>query len=139
STMSLLRIMFTNPAQRTFALGFWISSFSVGGAIGPLVGGLLLEYFWWGSVFLLALPVMTMLLSLGPVLLPEYRDPNAGRLDLLSAGLSLASVLAVIYGVKQIAAYGLTALPMMCIVAGIVAGAVFVQRQRSLADPLVDT
>jgi DHA2 family multidrug resistance protein-like MFS transporter len=139
STMSLIRIMFNNAAQRTAALGFWISSFSVGAAIGPLVGGLLLDYFWWGSAFLVALPVMTMLLALGPVLLPEYRDPTAGRLDLFSAGLSLSSVLAVIYGVKQIAAHGLSGLPIVCIAAGIAAGALFVQRQRTLADPLVDT
>ena len=139
STMSLIRTMFPDSGQRTVAIGLWISSFSVGAAIGPLVGGLLLEYFWWGSVFLLALPVMALLLAAGPALLPEYRDPNAGRLDLLSAGLSLASVLLVIFGVKRVAEDGLGAVPALAIVAGLVAGAVFLARQRVLADPLIDT
>jgi DHA2 family multidrug resistance protein-like MFS transporter len=138
STMSLIRTMFRDPGQRTVAIGAWISSFSVGAAIGPLVGGLMLEYFWWGSVFLLALPVMALLLALGPLLLPEYRDPSAGRLDLFSAGLSLASVLLVIYGVKQIAEHGLGSVPALSIAAGLVAGTVFVRRQRTLSDPLID-
>ena len=138
STMSLIRTMFPAPGQRTTAIGIWISSFSVGAAIGPLVGGLLLEYFWWGSVFLLAVPVMALLLAVGPVLLPEYRDPNAGRLDLLSAGLSLSSVLLVIFGVKRIAEYGPGAMPALSIVAGLATGAVFLARQRTLSDPFID-
>src|SRR6266850_178764 len=103
STLSLLRNMFLDPRERTFAVGVWIASFSAGGAIGPLLGGLLLEYFWWGSVFLLNMPVMTLLLVLGPILLPEFRNPNAGRIDIGSAALSLAGVLAIIYGIKRIA------------------------------------
>jgi DHA2 family multidrug resistance protein-like MFS transporter len=106
STLSLIRNMFHDDSQRTFAIGIWITSFSLGGAIGPVLGGVLLEFFWWGSVFLLAVPVMALLLVLGPILLPEYKDPDAGRLDLLSAALSLVSVLAVIYGLKQIAQAG---------------------------------
>src|SRR5260221_5382553 len=102
STLSLIRNMFADPAQRTFAIGVWITSYSVGGAIGPLLGGVLLEHFWWGSVFLMAVPVMVLLLLVGPVLLPEFRDPSAGRLDLASAAQSLAAVLAVIFGVKSI-------------------------------------
>jgi DHA2 family multidrug resistance protein-like MFS transporter len=103
STLSLIRNMFLDPRQRTVAISIWITSFSVGGAIGPLLGGLVLEFFWWGAVFLLAVPVMVALLALGPRFLPEYRDPEAGRLDLTSAALSLAAVLAVIFGLKQIA------------------------------------
>src|SRR5688500_3884930 len=89
STLSLIRNMFQDPGQRTFAIGIWVTAFSLGGAIGPIVGGALLEFFWWGSVFLLAIPVMGLLLVLGPFLLPEYKDPDAGRLDLFSAALSL--------------------------------------------------
>ena len=106
STLSLIRNMFLDPRQRTIAIGVWIASFSAGGAIGPLFGGLMLEHFWWGSVFLVNVPVMLLLLALGPVLLPEFRDPNAGRLDLPSAALSLVAVLAAIYGIKQIAEGG---------------------------------
>jgi DHA2 family multidrug resistance protein-like MFS transporter len=138
STLSLIRSMFADPRQRTAAVGVWIASFSAGGAIGPLAGGVLLEWFWWGSVFLLAVPVMALLLVLGPVLLPEFRDPQAGRLDLASAALSLAAVLAVIYGLKQLAQDGPGWPPALSILAGLVVGVVFVRRQHRLADPLLD-
>ncbi len=138
STLSLIRNMFHDPSQRTVAIGVWISSYSVGAAIGPLLGGFLLEHFWWGSVFLVSVPVMVLLLALGPVLLPEFRDPKAGRLDLTSAALSLAAVLLVIYGLKQIAEDGLWWLPGLIILAGIAVGTAFVRRQQKLADPLID-
>jgi DHA2 family multidrug resistance protein-like MFS transporter len=138
STLSLIRNMFLDPRQRTQAIGIWITAFSVGAAIGPLLGGLVLEFFWWGAVFLLAVPVMALLLVLGPRLLPEYRDPEAGRPDLPSAALSLAAVLAVIFGLKQIAQDGLGWLPALSILAGMAIGVVFVRRQRSLADPFID-
>ena len=130
--------MFLDPRERTFAIGVWIASFSAGGAIGPLLGGLLLEHFWWGSVFLLNLPVMILLLALGPMLLPEYRDPNAGRLDLISAALSLVAVLVVIFGIKKIAAGAEFLLPILAILAGCAIGVVFLHRQRRLTEPLID-
>ena len=138
STLSLIRNMFLDPDQRTFAIGVWATSFSAGAAIGPLAGGFLLVHFWWGSVFLLAVPVMALLLMLGPMLLPEFRDPEAGRLDLFSAALSLAAVLAVIYGLKQVAQDGLGWLPVLSVAAGVAAGSAFAHRQRTLADPLID-
>jgi MFS transporter, DHA2 family, multidrug resistance protein len=138
STLALIRNMFEDPRERTFAIGVWITSFSTGAAVGPLIGGLLLERFWWGSVFLVALPVMALLLAVGPRLLPEYRDPEAGRLDLISAAISLVAVLAVIYGLKQIAQDGLGWMGTLSIIAGLAVGAAFVRRQRRLADPLID-
>jgi DHA2 family multidrug resistance protein-like MFS transporter len=138
STLSLIRSMFADPRQRTVAIAVWISSFSAGGAVGPLLGGVLLEWFWWGSVFLVAVPVMALLLLLGPVLLPESRDPEAGRLDLVSAGMSLAAVLAVIYGLQQLAQGGPGWPPAVSILAGLGVGVVFVRRQQTLADPLLD-
>src|SRR5918998_1435108 len=138
STLSLIRNMFLEPSQRAFAIGVWATSFSAGAALGPLAGGLMLEFFWWGSVFLLAVPVMTLLLVLGPSLLPEFRDPEAGRLDLVSAAMSLVTVLVVIYGLKQIAQDGMGWLPVLSIAAGLVLGAAFVRRQRELTDPLID-
>jgi MFS transporter, DHA2 family, multidrug resistance protein len=138
STLSLIRHMFHDPRERTLAIGVWVTSFSVGGAVGPLLGGILLQYFWWGSVFLLSVPVMLLLLAVGPVLLPEFLDPKAGRLDISSAGLSLIAVLLVIYGLKRIAESGFGWPPALSIVTGILAGTVFVWRQRRLADPLID-
>ena len=138
ATLSLIRNMFLDPRQRTLAIAVWVTSFSAGGAIGPMAGGVLLEFFWWGSVFLLAVPVMALLLVVGPVLLPEYRDPQAGRLDLISAALSLAAVLLVIYGLKQLVQDGLGWPPALSTAAGVAVGVVFLRRQRTLADPLLD-
>ncbi|HET8821399.1 MAG TPA: MFS transporter, partial [Thermoleophilaceae bacterium] len=138
STLSLIRSMFEDDSQRTVAIGIWITSFSVGAAIGPLVGGVMLESFHWGSVFLLAVPVMVLLLAVGPRLLPEYRDPEPGRLDLASAALSLVSVLGVIYGVKAAASDGLTLAALAPAVAGLGVGATFVRRQQRLEEPMVD-
>jgi MFS transporter, DHA2 family, multidrug resistance protein len=138
STLSLIRNMFLDPHQRTVAIGVWIMSYSLGGAIGPLLGGVMLQFFWWGSVFLLAVPVMAAILVLGPILLPEFKDPGAGRLDLLSAAMSLVSVLAVIYGLKQIVQDGYGPTPIVAILVGVAVGVAFVLRQTKLADPLID-
>jgi MFS transporter, DHA2 family, multidrug resistance protein len=138
STLSLISNMFLDGKQRTFAVGIWVASFSAGGALGPMLGGLLLEHFWWGSVFLLAVPVMVLLLALGPRLLPEFRDDSAGRIDLRSAALSILAVLTVIFGVKRIAASGPAITPALVIAAGLAIGYLFVRRQTRLAHPLVD-
>ena len=138
STLALISNMFRDPAQRAVAIGVWMTVFSAGVALGPLVGGALLEFFWWGSVFLIGAPVMALLLVLGPVLLPEYSDGDAGRLDLLSVALSLGAVLPIIYGLKKIAADGPHGLPVAAIAAGAIVGVVFVRRQRRLTSPLMD-
>lgn len=138
STLALIRNMFHDETQRSTAISLWVTSFTVGNAIGPLLGGFMLEHFWWGSVFLLGVPVMVLLLLLGPVLLPESRDPNAGRLDIASAALSLVAILAIIYGIKRIASEGSSIAAAAAIVAGIVIGAVFVRRQKTLQDPIID-
>jgi DHA2 family multidrug resistance protein-like MFS transporter len=138
STLSLIFHMFQDPKQRSVAIGVWIGAFSAGSAVGPVLGGVLLEMFWWGSVFLLAVPVMLALLVLGPRVLPEYRDQNAGRLDLPSAALSIAAVLAVIYGFKGIAQDGVRAVFVAAIAVGVVLGLVWVRRQRHIPDPMID-
>ncbi len=138
STLSLIRNMFLDAQQRTTAIGVWIASYSVGGSIGPLLGGVLLSHFWWGSVFLVGVPVMLLLLVVGPLLLPEFRVPNAARIDLLSAVLSLTTVLLVIYGIKQIAQGNNGWASVVSIGCGLVVGRVFVARQRTLSDPLID-
>jgi MFS transporter, DHA2 family, multidrug resistance protein len=138
ATLSLLFSMFQDPRQRATAIGVWITSFSAGGAIGPVLGGVLLERFWWGSVFLLAVPVMALLLLLGPRVLPEFHAQDAGRLDLPSAALLLVAVLAVVFGIKQTAQNGTSWLAISCILGGLAVGVAFARRQLRLADPMLD-
>ncbi|MCR6489522.1 MFS transporter [Amycolatopsis sp. OK19-0408] len=138
STLSLIGTMFKDPQQRAQAIGIWAGCFTVGAIIGPMVGGVLLEHFWWGSVFLLGVPAMVLLLVIGPKLLPEYRDEHAGRLDLPSVFLSLAAILPAVYGVKELARDGFHPVPATALIIGLAVGYVFYQRQRALKDPLVD-
>ncbi len=138
STLSLIRNMFLDARQRSVAIGIWVSCFAVGGALGPVVGGVLLEHFWWGSVFLIAVPIMALLLVLAPVLLPEFRDPDAGALDLPSSALATLAVLATIYGMKRIAEHGPDGTAGAAVIAGLAIGALFVRRQNRLANPMID-
>lgn len=138
STLALVSNMFRDSAQQGFAIAAVFSCFLAGGAFGPVVGGVLLEFFWWGSVFLLGVPVMALLLAAGPLLLPEYRDTGAGRLDLASVALSLAAVLPAVYGLKELARDGWQPLPLAALAVGVAFGVWFVLRQRRLEDPLLD-
>ncbi len=138
ATLSLIFNMFPDPDQRSRAVGLWITAFSAGGAIGPVVGGFLLEHFWWGSVFLMAVPVMALLMVLGPRVLPEYKDPDAGRLDLLSAAMSLGAVLATVLGLKELAIHGPSTRALSGLGIGVALGVIFWQRQKRLDDPLID-
>ncbi len=138
SILALITNMFRDEKQRGFAISVWMVCFMGGMAIGPLVGGVLLESFWWGSVFLLGVPAMLLLLVTAPFLLPEYKAASAGRLDLPSVGLSLLTILPAIYGLKEIAKHGLAPVPVLAIAAGLGFGTVFVRRQQHLADPLLD-
>jgi MFS transporter, DHA2 family, multidrug resistance protein len=138
STLALISNMFRDPRQRGTAIAVWMSCFMGGMVIGPVVGGLLLSAFWWGSVFLLAMPVMLLLLATAPKLLPEYRDEHAGRLDIASVALSLATILPVVFALKEIAKDGLGLTTVSVLIIGLVAGATFVRRQQRLADPMLD-
>ena len=138
STLPLLRTMFADADQRATAVGVWISSYSIGGAIGPLLGGVVLQHARWGAVFLLGVPVMALLLIVGPWLLPESRDPESRPIDLPSAALSLLAVLATIYGLKEYAQGGLRWNVALSVVGGLLVGLVFVRRQQRLPNPLID-
>ena len=138
STLSLIRNMFHDPGQRTAAIGIWTAGFAGGGVLGPIMGGVLLEHFWWGSVFLVNVPVMLLLLALGPVLLPEFRDPRPGRFDFPGAALSLAAVIGVVYGIKKIAENGFSGTYLAVSLAGVGVGAAFLYRQRVIDHPMVD-
>lgn len=138
STLALISNMFRDPRQRGTAIAVWMSCFMGGMVIGPVVGGLLLSVFWWGSVFLLSVPVMVLLLVTAPKLLPEYRDEHAGRLDLVSVGLSLATILPIVFALKEMAKSGPSLGMAAVLVAGLGFGLVFVRRQQRLADPMLD-
>jgi MFS transporter, DHA2 family, multidrug resistance protein len=138
STLALIRNMFSDPRELGTATGIWFSCFMGGLAIGPLVGGVLLEQFWWGSAFLLSVPFMALLLITGPFVLPEYRDTTTIRLDLMSVGLSLAAILPAIYGLKELAREGIGPTSLAAVVVGIGFGITFVMRQGRLTDPLLD-
>jgi DHA2 family multidrug resistance protein-like MFS transporter len=139
STISLIRTLFRDPKQMGLAIGLWGMCFSAGAVIGPVVGGAMLSQFWWGSVFLLGVPTMVLLLVVGPVLLPEYRDPNAGKLDLTSVALSLAAVMPTIYGLKELAKDGWrsTSAPGACCRWGFLGGGVLALTSCVLAAPEV--
>jgi DHA2 family multidrug resistance protein-like MFS transporter len=138
STLAMLSTLFEEPAERTRAIGVWGASFAVGAALGPLIGGVMLEHFWWGSVFLVGVPIMLVVLVAAPLLLPEFRDPSAGGPDLLSGVLSIAAILLVVYGLKQFVQDGVSPLPLLATLVGAGVGGLFVRRQRQLADPMVD-
>ncbi|MFF4989392.1 MFS transporter [Streptosporangium saharense] len=140
STLALISNMFADARQRGLAISLWAACQFGGAALGPVVGGVLLERFWWGSVFLLGVPVMALLLVLAPPLLPEYRNPQAGRLDLVSVALSLATVLPLVYGVKELAVGDGTApaVPLAALAVGLLLGFLFVRRQLRLEHPLLD-
>lgn len=138
STLSIIRQIFVVPAQRTRAIAVWAFGAMGGAALGPLVGGVLLENFWWGSVFLINLPVMAVLLITGILILPESKNPNAGKIDLLSAGLSIAAIVPVVYAVKQVFGYGITIAGIVSLLIGLASGFAFWRRQRKLTDPMLD-
>lgn len=139
STLSLLRTIFTNRDQRRLAIAVWASAFSAGSALGPIVGGILLENFAWGSVFLMAVPVLVPLLILVPILVPESRDPNPGRFDGLSIVLSLGTMVPIVYAIKEFAVHGASSpLPLVLVVAGTAFGVLFVRRQLHLDSPMLD-
>ncbi|MDH7463073.1 MFS transporter [Chitinophagaceae bacterium 26-R-25] len=138
TTLSLIRNLFRNDVERTFAMGLYTTCFSSGTMIGPMVGGFLLNHFWWGSVFLIALPILFLLLLSAPFLLPEFKDNNAGKLDLQSAMLLIASILFFIFGVKRLAEDGFSSTPLLFIAAGIAVMILFIKRQQTLPHPLFE-
>jgi DHA2 family multidrug resistance protein-like MFS transporter len=138
SILALISNLFRDDKQRSFAIGIWLTCFMGGMTVGPLVGGFMLEHFWWGSVFLLGVPIMLLLLATAPFLLPEYKAPQSGGLDLVSVALCLGMILPVIYGLKETAKHGLEPLAAGAIVVGLTLGFAFIWRQRHLESPLLD-
>ncbi|MFI6365445.1 MFS transporter [Nocardia sp. NPDC050630] len=138
SSLALISSLFPNARERAAAIGVWTAFFAGGSAVGPILGGLLLHHFWWGSVFLINIPVLLILLAFGPFVLPEHRAGVVGPLDIPSVLLSIGGILPVVYAVKQIAAEGFDIEPLVIGIIGAVLLAVFVRRQRQLVEPLLD-
>ncbi|MFH9866086.1 MFS transporter [Streptomyces lydicus] len=138
STLALIRNLFHDAKQRGKAVAIWSAAMMGGIAIGPVLSGALLEHFWWGSVFLINAPAMVLLLVCGPLLLPEFKNPAAGRFDLPGSLLSLLAMLPLVYGIKEIARDGVSALPVVALAAGLLVAAAFVHRQRTARHPMLD-
>ncbi|MFI0709685.1 MFS transporter [Streptomyces inhibens] len=138
STLALIRNLFHDAKQRGKAVAIWSAAMMGGIAVGPVLSGALLEHFWWGSVFLINTPAMVLLLVCGPLLLPEFKNPAAGRFDLPSSVLSLLAMLSMVYGIKEMARNGVTVLPAAALVAGLLVAAAFVHRQRTARHPMLD-
>ena len=138
ATLGLIRTIFVNPRQRTEAIGVWGAMAGGGTAAGPLIGGWMLEHYWWGSVFLINIPVMIALVVLGPILIPESKDPNPGRFDLISAALSMAAMLPLVYAIKESVVHGVSFTLFAIALVGLTAGVAFIRRQRILKDPMLD-
>ncbi len=138
STLSLIRSIFRDREQRRLAIAVWASGFAAGSALGPVIGGILLEQLWWGSVFLIAVPVLLPLLVLAPILVPESRDPNPGRFDPASIVLSLVTMVPVVYGIKHAATEGIDLIAIVSVAVGLTAGVLFVRRQLRLETPMID-
>lgn len=138
STLALIRVMFHDEAQRKKAIGIWTGGAMSGVMLGPVLSGMLLDHFWWGSVFLINLPFMVLLLALAPFLLPEYRTPLAGRFDLLGSALSFAAVLPAVYGVSEIAENGVDGARIGAICFGLVMTGLFLWHEHRSAHPMVE-
>ena len=138
ATLSLIRTLFTDPRERATALGLWAAMAAVGGAVGPIVGGALLERFSWHAAFLFNVPVMAVAIVAGVAFLPESRSSRPGRLDPLGVALSIGGMVALVYAVKHLGHDGPTALGVSTAVAGAALLTVFARRCLRQDDPMLE-
>ncbi|MBC8093705.1 MAG: MFS transporter, partial [Pseudonocardia sp.] len=130
STLSLIRTLFDDARQRTTAIGIWSATSTAGAVLGPILGGFLLEHFWWGSVFLVNVPVVAAFLLVAPRLLPEVRAGSTGRFDMLGAALALVGIVTVVFGIKELAGGGSPWIAAGAVALGAAVLVAFVRRQR---------
>ncbi|WP_328546467.1 MFS transporter [Streptomyces platensis] len=139
ATLSILRQVFPDRRERAVAIGVWSAVAAVGAAVGPVLGGFLVENFWWGSVFLINIPMMAAMLLIGRWLLPESRGERNGPWDVIGAIVAALGVLGIVLGVKRIGSGAAVVGPttLLPIVLGVLLLVLFVRRQRRRKDPLI--
>ncbi|WP_329103568.1 MFS transporter [Streptomyces sp. NBC_01439] len=140
ATLSILRQVFPDRRERALAIGIWTAVAAIGAASGPVLGGFLIEHFWWGSVFLINIPLMALILPLGRWLLPESRGSADGPWDVLGALMAAAGVLGTVLGIKRLGAERrlLDAEALLPLLIGVVLLVFFVRRQKRREHPLID-
>jgi DHA2 family multidrug resistance protein-like MFS transporter len=138
STLSMIRNVFTDTRDRRIAIATWAAMFSGGAALGPVLGGWLLEHFWWGSVFMINVPIIAVLMVLALALLPESRDPNPGPLDMAAIALSLTAMLPIVFAIKNVAEHGFDDVTWLAIMVGVGSGWALIRRLRRSAAPMID-
>lgn len=138
STLSLIRNIFDDPHERTRAIAIWAAIAGVGAAVGPIVGGVLVEHFDWAAAFWINVPVVILALGAGLWLLPEYRAPSSTRFDWTSVPLSVFGIIGFVWGVKHLARGEEVAMNVGVLVLGMAMLVWFAWRQLRLADPLLD-
>lgn len=138
STMSIIRAVFPDRDERVRAVGIWSAVLAAGGVAGPLLGGFLVEHLWWGSVFLINVPVLLLVLPFALRLLPESRHSDPPPWDGASVALVALGVLALAFGIKHVAREGVDATTVVAFAAAAVGLAGFVRRQLRAQRPLLD-
>ncbi|MGY4708822.1 MFS transporter [Mycolicibacterium sp. CBM1] len=139
STVSIIRVVFTDDKERMFAIGLWTAAHSIGASLGPLIGGFLVEHYWWGSVFLVNVPIVVAVAVAGFIVIPESKNPAPPRWDALSAAMSVVALGSIVYSIKVTGTELAFVLPAILIgIAGLAVAGLFVHRQLRLREPLLD-
>ncbi|WCZ37682.1 MFS transporter [Corynebacterium jeddahense] len=137
ATLALIRLTFPNERERNLAIGIWGSVAVIGGALGPIVGGALIQHFWVGSVFLINVPIVIVAIALTAALAPENLPNPNKHWDAVSSLYALIALSGLTMAIKQAANTQSAALLAGAIVATVAGAALFVRRQHRLADPLL--
>ena len=137
ASLSLITNMFVNKRDRSLAIGVWTACFAGGSAVGPVLGGVMLHHFWWGSVFLLNVPVIALLLLVAPRVIPEYRSGTTAPFDIVGVVLSLLGILPLVYAIKHIASDGIDGVGITSGIIGVVAMFAFIRQQQVSKHPLL--